>query len=242
MNHPTPTDCDPTPYTAPMAVDVPAKPRRNWLLITLMVLFVGPIALMVAVVILLTIVGVVGGAMDQDQASIPAEATLVSSQSTGVGVTNVSPPTSFDFNGQVFALKFVADDESSGTLNEYVPEGETLERWSKMIAFRDQPIDAEPAAMAEAMADSLLEINPQAPYAVWHSEDGSRSGIDFATWQGDIAEFNVFVYARSPRGKRIVSCQYAERAYGDQMESFLDGLPLRRRGLIVQAASLGFQY
>ncbi|MDV6034705.1 MAG: hypothetical protein F9B45_32360 [Phycisphaera sp. RhM] len=246
MNHPTPTDCDPTPYTAPIAVDVPAKPRRNWLLITLMVVFVGPIALMVGIVILLTIVGVVGGAMDQGQASIPAEATLVSSRSTGVAASGLGHPdirpSAIRFHGQVFTLEFANEDESTETLHEYVPEGETLDRWRKMIAFRDQPIDAEPIAMARAMADSLLENNPQAPYSIWDFGDGLRCGIDFATWQGDIAEFNVFIYARSPNGKRILSSQYAERAYGDQMKPFLDGLPQRRRGLIVQAASLGFQH
>ncbi|QDV42396.1 hypothetical protein Enr13x_22410 [Stieleria neptunia] len=242
MNHPTPTDCDPTPYATPMAVDVAAKPRRNWVLITLTVLFVGPIALMVAIVFLLAFVAALGGPVDHEQASIPAEATLMSSQSTvvaadGLGHSDI-PPNAIRFNGQIFTLKFANADESTQTLHEYVPEGETLDRWSKMIAFLDQPIDAEPIAMARAMADSLLENNPQAPYSIWDYGDGLRCGIDFATWQGDIAEFNVFVLARSPNGKRIVSSQYAERAYGDQMKPFLDGLPERRLDLILQASTI----
>ena len=244
MNHRTPTACNPTPYATPMAVDAASKPRRNWILIALLVILLGPIALMVGIVFLLAIVATLGGAVDHDQASIPAEATLVSSRSTGVAAIGPGDsdilPTAIQFQGQTFSLKSSTENETTGTLHEYIPEGETLERWSKLISICEHPIDAEPAAMAYSTADSLVQMNPQAPYAIWHSGDGSTSGIDFAIWQGDIAEFNVFLYTRSQNGTGIVSYQYAERAYGDQVQPFLEGLPQRRGGLIEQATSLRF--
>ncbi|WP_372895390.1 hypothetical protein [Stieleria sp.] len=244
MNHQSPTASHPTPYSTPMAVDAASKPRRNWILIALLVILLGPIALMVGIVFLLAIVGTLGRAVDHEQASIPAEATLVSSRSTGVAASGPGHsdivPTAFQFQGQTFSLKSSTENESTGTLHEYIPEGETLERWSKLISICEHPIDAEPAAMAYSTADSLLQMNPQAPYAIWHSGDGSTSGIDFAIWQGDIAEFNVFIYTRSQNGTGIVSHQYAERAYADQVQPFLEGLPQRRGGLIEQATSFRF--
>ena len=83
-------------------------------------------------------------------------------------------------------------------------------------------------------------MNPQSPYAVWPCEDGVSVGADFATWVEGIAEFNVFIYTPAEDGQGLIYHQYAERAYDDEMDSFLQGLETRRAELVEATAMFRF--
>ncbi|MGB7346818.1 MAG: hypothetical protein WBD20_21530 [Pirellulaceae bacterium] len=148
--------------------------------------------------------------------------------------------TQLKLGQQFFALKFVESDETSGTVNEYIPEGESLDRWTKMIAIRSQPMGNDPGKAVGALVNALQTKNPQAKFAIWKSDDGNRVGVDFITWEGEITEFNVFIYQRGADGNGLTSHQYAERAYGDDMIPFMKGMKERRAALLDQVLKFDF--
>jgi hypothetical protein len=109
-----------------------------------------------------------------------------------------------------------------------------------MIAVRTQPTCDDPGQAVGALVKALKAKNPQAKFAVCKSNDGKKVGVDFITWEGDIAEFNVFIYQRAADGTGLISHQYAERAYDKERVPFMKGMKDRRPKLLEQA--INFDY
>lgn len=172
----------------------------------------------------------------------PAALFLAASCLLTLPVSAESPATKpqLKFGEQTFSLEFTGGSAATGTVNEYIPEGETLQRWTKMIAVRTQPTGNDPGKAVGALVNALKTKNPQAKFAVWKSNDGKKVGVDFITWEGDIVEFNVFIYGPAASGTGLISHQYAERAYGEDMIPFMKGMKDRRNKLLDQA--INFDY
>lgn len=116
---------------------------------------------------------------------------------------------------------------------EYVPAGEPLEAWTRLVGlhmFREHP--GSPADAAAALARLAERSYPGSKPRI--RSEGAEAVVDFAIAApgGGFVEFNVFKYARGPDGRGIVAFQYARRLRG------LDPEEVRRRaaGWIAEAA------
>ncbi|MGX1806293.1 hypothetical protein ACWIGI_11310 [Nocardia sp. NPDC055321] len=139
------------------------------------------------------------------------------------------------FDGQVLVLASQSD-EAGAWLKEYVPEGESLDSWTRLAAIRLWSSLDDPLVAAAGLIEALTAQNPDAPSEVRRNPDTGEVIADFITWPSDGAfvEFNVFSYASS-EGGGLWAQQYALREYNDP-EGFLGGLsPVRLRLLGLMA-------
>ena len=146
------------------------------------------------------------------------------------------------FQGQTFELAFAQANETAA-INEYIPQGETLDRWKAMLAVRTFAGRRDYEPMAGNLVKALKQQNPLARAAIHTSADGRRTMVDFVTWdvQQGITEFNVFLYQLGPDGNSVIAQQYAERAYGkEQGLEFLHQLKDRRMKLLAAVGEFKF--
>lgn len=152
------------------------------------------------------------------------------------------PAPQLQFRGQTFELAFAQASEVAA-INEYVPQGETLERWNTLLAVRTFAGRRDFQPMAGNLVKTLQQQNPLARFAIFTSEDGRRTMVDFVTWDlnAEITEFNVFLYQLGPDGNSVVSQQYAERVYGKAAGAeFLRQLKDRRMKLLAAVGEFKF--
>jgi len=151
-----------------------------------------------------------------------------------------APAKAVRFDGETLPLAFeqVNQDES---LAEYIPRGQSLERWTQLAAIRRFRDRRDPAAAVGALARSLKETNPLAPSKVLENPRTGEAMIDFVTWpeSGEFVEFNIFKYRKAADGT-LVAEQYALRAYEDT-ETFLRQLRPVRERLVELMAREGLQ-
>lgn len=151
----------------------------------------------------------------------------------------IEVPKTMTFDGIKFTKAF-SDTASSGPLTEYLPKGQSLESWTKLMGIYEFPKLKDPTSAAVKLATTLKEINPQAQSQVLENPDAGIAMVDFVTWPKDSAfvEFNIWKYRKSSAGG-LLAIQYAERAYTDQ-EGFLKKLATRRATLIAAMAEFDF--
>lgn len=135
--------------------------------------------------------------------------------------------------GVSYRLAFVDEQKNRNhlqILNEYIPDGESLERWSSLIAVFHYPEIADLAGMPGELVKAIKSHNPLARFEVHSSPDGKRVMVDFVTWDVDkkFAEFNIFIYQNAVEGKGVLVHQFAMRAYGNAMEKFMIELKGKR--------------
>jgi hypothetical protein len=146
------------------------------------------------------------------------------------------------FQGQTFELAFAQANQFEA-LNEYIPSGETLEKWNTMLAVRSYAGRRDYQKLAGGIVKALKEKNPLARAALHTSVDGKRSMVDFVTWDLDqeITELNVFIYHLGPDGNSVLSHQFAQRVYGkDDGLEFLRELKDRRMKLLAAVGEFSF--
>lgn len=124
---------------------------------------------------------------------------------------------------------------------EFVPPGETLERWTKLASVREYPSHRDPKALAGELVRALKQRYPGAPFALIENKATGEVIVDFVVWPDDRAftEFNVFRYGTSDGGG-VVAQQYALRVYGDAGD-FLRGLKAERPRLLDVMAKEGLK-
>ena len=130
-----------------------------------------------------------------------------------------SPANTIEFQGQQLRLAFVAespDPKDGQAINEYVPVGESLDKWTQLIGVYHYPHLEDSKAIVGQMVKALNASNPLARYQIHASQDGKRIMLDFITWETEkgITEFNVFIFQKHPQGTGLIAQQYALRAYG----------------------------
>ncbi|MFO0943586.1 MAG: hypothetical protein U0930_22855 [Pirellulales bacterium] len=147
-----------------------------------------------------------------------------------VGVNSKSKPTTVDFRGESYQLAYVAESpnpQDGRVINEYLPNGESLDNWTRLIAVFAYPNLNDGRNLAGQMISALKASNPLARYQIHESEDGQRIMLDFITWDTEksITEFNIFIYQKSPDGRGSIANQFALRAYGrEQGLKFMEAL------------------
>lgn len=148
------------------------------------------------------------------------------------GRGGAEPKEAIVLDGVTYLLAW-EQEEGGATLREYLPEGETLEHWSHMVAVREWSHLSDPSAAADALLEALARDNPLARSQKLAKPATGEVLVDFVTWpaDGSFAEFNVFRYGKAARGKGIVAFQLAWRGYDDR-EAFFEALKRERPRLL----------
>jgi hypothetical protein len=144
------------------------------------------------------------------------------------------------FDGQKLKLAFDANSEGD-TIKEYIPNGEKLQKWTKLASIREYPKLNDAHELAAAVVREVEDKNPKADAHLKQIEDTGETVIDFVVWPEDksFVEFNVFKFKKSDEGG-VASEQYAVREYKEP-EKFVQELePLRER-LVEQMTSNGLE-
>lgn len=124
---------------------------------------------------------------------------------------------------------------------EFIPEGEKLERWTRLASIREYPTHADPKALAGELLRALKRNHPDAPSSIIENKATGEVIVDFIAWPPDRAftEFNLFRYGKRDGGG-VVAQQYALRVYGDAT-TFLQGLKAERARLLDAMAKDGLK-
>lgn len=124
-----------------------------------------------------------------------------------------SPPMMVNVTGQDF---FLADSKQSDSMAiaEYVPSGETLSSWTKLVSLREFKDLDSPGEYIGKMAEKYEAKFPDGKAEVGHSDDEKLWYIDFTmhsdSGQPRYVEWNYFTARENPKGGLLV-CQYAQR-------------------------------
>ncbi len=167
-------------------------------------------------------------------------AVVVSSLAVAHAADQPAPAAdnSVQFDGNV--LKLASQEEAQGqTLKEYIPDGESLETWTKLASVRQYDNLNDPRAVVTALIEQLKKQYPNSPSSAIQNPTTGEVIVDFVVWppDGSFVEFDVFKYRKHAEGGLIAE-QYALREYQD-VEGFLKGLrPVRERLVELMADGL----
>jgi len=144
------------------------------------------------------------------------------------------------FDGQKLKLAFDANSEGD-TIKEYIPDGEKLQKWTKLASIREYPKLNDAHELAAAVVREVEEKNPKADAHLKQNEETGETVIDFIVWPDDksFVEFNVFKFKKDEKGG-IASEQYAVREYKEP-EKFVQELAALRERLVEKMTEGGLQ-
>jgi len=119
------------------------------------------------------------------------------------------------FDGQRFVLAYAPKD-SPVNIREYLPPGETLDKWTRMLSSRTFKNLNDPEAYARKLAQSVTEGDPAARSQILRSDKTGAYVVDFLVFSPEgsgprFAEWNLMRVDRQTIGLRVV--QYAQRFY-----------------------------
>ena len=119
-------------------------------------------------------------------------------------------------DGEAFIKKSEAKPGVGDRLFEFVREGESFEKWTKLVGYRYQRLPGlgnDPIKYAFAMEQMIKQQNPAAPVKVSKNEQSNEAILDFVTWPRDQSymELNVFRFGKSKDGNHVVSIQLANK-------------------------------
>jgi cell division protein YceG involved in septum cleavage len=144
------------------------------------------------------------------------------------------------FDGQKLKLAFDANSEGD-TIKEYIPDGQTLKKWTKLASIREYPKLNDAHELAAAVVREIEEKNPKADAHLKQNDETGETVIDFVVWPEDksFVEFNVFKFHKNEDGG-LTSEQYAVREYKEPERFVQELAPLRER-LVEKMTSDGLQ-
>ncbi len=144
------------------------------------------------------------------------------------------------FDNASYNLAF-ASESGPEAINEYIPAGQTLDNWTKMVAlhiYHNMP-GVTPDQFAQKMGQFLKHTNPGANYKIIKSTGRDEVIIDFFTWTTAppiIAEFNIFKFSRQGPTD-LIGYQYAFRNYGPLTPAYTNEFKANRLRLIALVAA-----
>jgi len=121
-------------------------------------------------------------------------------------------PEKIDFQGLTFRKAF-SDKNSEGPFSEYLPKGQTLDAWKKLMGYYEFTKLPDAKDAAQTLVEVLKSQNPDFPSDIIYNEATGEAVVDFVTWPKDesYVEFNVWKYQKNPKGG-LIAIQYAERS------------------------------
>ena len=127
-----------------------------------------------------------------------------------------TPPQTITFQGIEMHRAF-EEEKGESFIIEYLPKGETLEKWTYLFAIRKEAFAGSPAIRVNEIAKHLKKQNPNFNSQVLTSKTGNLGLIDFMIWpkDGSFAEFNSWKYMMAAEEGWLISFQFARRGYHD---------------------------
>jgi hypothetical protein len=157
---------------------------------------------------------------------------------------DTKPKESIRFDGQTLELAFQKNNDGD-TIKEYIPAGETLERWTKLAALYEYPNLNDPQAIVDALVERLKARGSDIPYDVRTDSRTKAVVVDFLIWpegaakpeNAEYVEYNIFRY-ESKRGGGLQAQQYAIRCYDNKFD-FVTNLRTWKNRLVRQMVNEG---
>lgn len=176
-------------------------------------------------------------------------------QNAGKSVTNsVDEPEDkigvrgpLNFNGAEFKLSWADHPRENYFIQEYLPEGENLNRFNQMLTVHLFLSDMElkdAVKQKESELSARKQTDPLCNYEISKNPDGNEYLADFLLSEDkdgktSIAEFNIYHYRQIDQGngkQAIAVYAFTKRAYDDDVTEFLKSLKNIRKDLIGKMA------
>ena len=140
--------------------------------------------------------------------------TVLALAAAVAGLTAARAEPTLVFRGETFVQRYESGNDKA-RLAEFVPPGETLQTWTKLIGYRavfdsvQSPTDAA-AVVGKLARQRYAGAKPRVMVK------GSEALVEFVAKapNSNVIEYNVFKYAPGQDGRGIVSFQYAQRFRG----------------------------
>ena len=140
-----------------------------------------------------------------------------------------------EFNKTRFNLAFANHPRANYYIQEYLPAGETVEKFNQMMSIHLFQTELETVDLVNHKIAELTErkkTDGVCNYEIIESPDGKEFILDFllSETKGDemtIVEFNVYHYKEIQVGddqKAVVVYAYSKRSYGNKIIKFLKNL------------------
>jgi hypothetical protein len=148
------------------------------------------------------------------------------------------------FDGHSLVLAF-QDNNNGNTIKEYIPAGETLERWTRLAGLYEYPNLDDPQAVVDGLVEQLKRRSSDILYNVRTDSLTKAVIVDFLIWpegttkpeNAEYVEFNIFRY-EPKRGGGLTAQQYAIRRY-DNKNDFIENLRSWKDRLVRQMTDEG---
>lgn len=119
----------------------------------------------------------------------------------------------FSFDGQKYFLKYSPKD-SEVALREFLPAGQTLDRWETLVSERMLFGFKDAKVYAQALVDGALESSPEAMGQIFRSDKDGSYVADFVLFAPEgttdyLVEWNLMSVRKTAAGLSVT--QYARR-------------------------------
>ncbi|MBK8984449.1 MAG: hypothetical protein IPM38_19545 [Ignavibacteria bacterium] len=152
----------------------------------------------------------------------------------------LNTPQVINYGGNNFNLLFSKNSPDNLYSQEYIQEGDILEKFNQMIlvSFMETDISAKEAAIVKSREiDNRKSIDVMANYELSENKEKEEILLDFllsdgATDENMIVEWNSYRYINhtDKSGKKgVLLLGLSKRAYGDEYKEFLSGLKVNRK-------------
>jgi hypothetical protein len=150
-------------------------------------------------------------------------------------------PGPITFQGAKFALAWSANPSAGYIKQEYLPEGQKLERYDQMFMIEAMTTAAPEAAAASQLA-MLKKRKGSDPTVNWDIIRNNATGeiiLDFIVSdpRAEFVEWNAYRYARLGKNSGVALYAISRRGYGDKGREFLIALRQSRPLAIKALAS-----
>jgi hypothetical protein len=130
---------------------------------------------------------------------------LFSSAKAGDGVVS--------FGGRTFKLAFVEVAADGSVVNEYVPEGETIEKWSALLAVRYYPKAQKIGEVASAWVEMVRPLLTRAIEPIGKKDEPNVLLLDawLSAPDKSYIEVNYYLFRQEEAGKGVTGYQLAQK-------------------------------
>ncbi|WP_020181389.1 hypothetical protein [Methylopila sp. M107] len=153
-------------------------------------------------------------------------------------------PGPYALRGVEYRLAWSSQPTATYAKHEYVPAGQTPERFRQMILI-EYAAGVDPVKAAAAKIEELKARKPNDPTTNWAIARNAASGeilIDFTlsapSADGGVSEWNAYRYAAAPGARGVVLFAVSRRAYGADRVSFFKNLKAERRADLADFSAL----
>jgi hypothetical protein len=161
----------------------------------------------------------------------------------------LSVPGPLQFNGIDFKLAWSSHPDQKYYKQEYVPEGQSVERYDEMMLVE---VLTGSVTAADAATSKMNELKQRknrdqfVNYEIIHDPKTGQYILDFSlsdtgNEQAQIVEWNAYRYVELDKVSQstgVMLIAYSRRAYGEEIRGFLNGLSSQRTADIEKLSKL----